>query len=465
MQLESQKRSGGRRLKGVAILAGALVLAVLCLGLFRAGGAPAVEITPELPAIGPRTPVTVTVAETGRGLTGVRVALVQGERMVELADEAYTPRPPLAFWGARTTRDVLELEVGRETVEDLREGEATLRVEAARAPSWLRHPEPVVAALTLPVDLTPPSLSLLSTQHYVSQGGSGVVVYRLGEGAVRDGVEAGERFFPGHPLPGGGPQERFALFAAPYDLADGTAIRLMAEDGVGNVAQSLFVDRFFPKPVEQGTIRLSEEFMGRVVPEILSRTPQLEDQGELLANYVHINSRLRRDNRARLAELAADSRETFLWSGAFLQMPNAQVMSPFAVERTYVFDGEEVDREHHLGFDLASVRRDEVPAANAGTVVLAEYFGIYGNAVILDHGYGLMSLYGHLSSHDVTAGESVERGQTLGRTGATGLAGGDHLHFAMLVGGLPVNPLEWWDAAWVRDRVERKLEAARVEPR
>ena len=132
-------------------------------------------------------------------------------------------------------------------------------------------------------------------------------------------------------------------------------------------------------------------------------------------------------------------------------------MSAFADQRTYIYEGREVDQQTHLGYDLASVAQSPVPAANRGTVAMARYFGIYGNTVVLDHGHGLMTLYSHLSSIDVEEGQEVERGATLGRTGATGLAGGDHLHFTTLVGGLPVNPTEWWDASWIRDRVARKL--------
>ena len=132
-------------------------------------------------------------------------------------------------------------------------------------------------------------------------------------------------------------------------------------------------------------------------------------------------------------------------------------MSSFADRRTYVFGGKKVDQQDHLGFDLASVSSAPVPAANRGVVVLARYFGIYGNTVVLDHGVGLMSLYSHLSTIDVTEGQEVDKGHTLGRTGETGLAGGDHLHFTTLVRGLAVNPIEWWDPAWIRDRVLGKL--------
>jgi len=98
-----------------------------------------------------------------------------------------------------------------------------------------------------------------------------------------------------------------------------------------------------------------------------------------------------------------------------------------------------------------------VLAANDGKVLHASWLGIYGNCLILDHGMGVASLYGHLSSIDVKVGDSVTKGQTLGRSGMTGLAGGDHLHFTMLVSGHPVNPVDWWDPHWIRDRIERKL--------
>ena len=126
-----------------------------------------------------------------------------------------------------------------------------------------------------------------------------------------------------------------------------------------------------------------------------------------------------------------------------------------------MFDGREVDQQDHLGFDLASVRGAPVPAANRGVVVLARYFGIYGNSVVLDHGAGLMSLYSHLSAIEAAPDQEIEKGQVIGRTGQTGLAGGDHLHFTLLIRGLPVNPVEWWDPSWVQDRVMAKLLAPR----
>jgi murein DD-endopeptidase MepM/ murein hydrolase activator NlpD len=458
MQLsrDAKPRRPARRLLLLAALGLGLLLA---LGLLRVGPAPEIAIDPQLPGIGPRTPITVRVSEPRRGLGAVRVELLQGELSVALAEEAHTPRPFWAFWGPRTPSRELALEVGRTTVPGLREGEATIRVTAERAPTWLRRPAAAVAERVLPVRLVPPALAVRSTQVYVAQGGCEAVVYRVGEGTVRDGVRAGEWWFPGFPLPGGGPGDRFALFAVPYDLdqiGDG-AVRLEAADALGNQAQAAFVDRFFRRPPASDRVELSDGFLARVVPEILARSPQLADRGGLLENFLAVNGELRRANAEALRALAAQSRAAFLWERPFLALPNAQVMSAFADRRTYLYQGREVDRQDHLGFDLATTRRDAVPAANDGVVVLADYLGIYGNTVVLDHGYGLMSLYAHLSEIEVAPGQEVDRGQRLGRTGETGLAGGDHLHFTLLLHGLPVTPVEWWDPHWLRDRLARKL--------
>jgi murein DD-endopeptidase MepM/ murein hydrolase activator NlpD len=122
-----------------------------------------------------------------------------------------------------------------------------------------------------------------------------------------------------------------------------------------------------------------------------------------------------------------------------------------------------VDQQYHLGYDLAVTKRYPIEAANNGRVVWAEPLGIYGNTVILDHGLGVYTLYAHLSSMDVKAGDTIQKRAILGRSGSTGLAGGDHLHYEVMIRGVPVLPLEWWDRKWIQDNVERKLDAVRKE--
>jgi hypothetical protein len=454
------RRKPSRLFKRLLIVVALVAAVFVGVSAFRVGPPPSVSIEAGLPGIGKRTPFDISVSEPKRGLAGIRIELVQGDRVEMLAERDYRPLAPWEFWGQRVTQEDFVIEVGSESVQGLEEGEATVRVVAERAAAWVRWPAPVVATETLQVKLRPPTLQILSTHTYVDQGGCEAVVYRVGESAVKDGVQAGDWWFPGYPLPGGGDRDRFALFAVPYDMSDATEVKLVAFDDVENVARASFIDRFKPRPFKTDTIRISDDFMQRVVPAIMDQTPDLEDRGALLENYLEINGELRRKNALTLIELSKQSVPEFLWSRPFMQMRNAKVMSDFADRRTYLYEGQPVDQQDHLGYDLASTRMAEIQSANDGIVVLARYFGIYGNAVVIDHGYGLMTLYGHLSSLAVSEGQRVERGQAIGRSGATGLAGGDHLHFTTLLQGLPVDPREWWDGHWIHDRLVLKLGAA-----
>ena len=132
-------------------------------------------------------------------------------------------------------------------------------------------------------------------------------------------------------------------------------------------------------------------------------------------------------------------------------------MARYGDKRLYFYKGKKIDEQFHLGVDLASLANSPVMAANGGRIVFAEKLGIYGLAVVIDHGQGLTSLYAHLSNIDVASDQTVKKGDVIGQTGRTGLAAGDHLHFSVMVHGVPVNPIEWWDDHWIQDNVMRKL--------
>lgn len=433
-------RAAGCFLRTLLVLA-LLVVIVALVATFYTGAEPKVTAQSKLKGIGRRTPIQIRIEDPQR-VSKVTVEVVQGADAQKVAERELQPKPAWSFGGAEPVD--MTVEVGRETVKGLRSGTAKVRVTAEREGTWLRRPAPTVAEIELPVRLSPPTLQVQSTFHYTAQGGSELVVYRVGEGALRDGVQAGSWFFPGFPLPGSNDkQQRFAFFAIPYDMGDPSGIRLIAVDDVGNRAEAGFIDKFTPRPPKTDTIEVSDKFMNKVVPEIMSQTPEVADQGNLLANYLEINRNLRKKNAETLIELGRNSEQKFLWKEPFVPMMNAAIMAAFADRRTYVYNGKPVDQQDHLGFDMASVERDAIRASNSGKVVLARYFGIYGNAVVIDHGYGLQSLYGHLSSIAVKEGDMVQRDQELGRSGQTGLAAGDHLHFTMLLQGLAITPVEW----------------------
>ncbi|MBZ0114608.1 MAG: M23 family metallopeptidase [Thermoanaerobaculia bacterium] len=432
-----------------------LSLALAFWSLLGRAPQPQLQMTTSLPGIGPSTEIAATAEESRFGLTSLEVQLEQGEHREVVGMETFDPRPLFWPWGGKTARSTLRVRVGSAHQEWLTDGEATLRVRAKRHAGPLRGDKFVERVEVLPVRITPPQLAILSTQTWVRQGGSETVVYSVESTAVRHGVRAGERWFPGADLTGQ-PGASFALFSAPWD-SDDEDLHLEAEDALGNRVLLPFVDRFEPRPVGSSSINLSDAFLEKVVPPIVAQTRGLAAAATPLETYLEINGRLRADNRAQLVELGAQSADEFLWDKPFLPFPGGKVMDGFAMRRAYRYGGETVDEQVHLGFDLASVARAAVPAANRGRVLLAGYLGIYGNVVVVDHGFGLMTLYAHLSTLEVAEGDVVNRGQSLGRTGATGLAGGDHLHFATLLRGLPVDPVEWWDDHWIRDRIGRKL--------
>ncbi|HWW86388.1 MAG TPA: M23 family metallopeptidase, partial [Vicinamibacterales bacterium] len=256
---------------------------------------------------------------------------------------------------------------------------------------------------------------------------------------------------------------KVAFFALLYNQDLHAPIVAFARDETGASAKVDFVDNVFEKPFKKSRIELDDRFIDRVVPEIIEHSPAInlqppaEGSADMLPDFLKINGQLRTINANEIAAFSGKTSPSRLWEGPFVQLGNSQVEARFADQRTYTYKGKEVDQQVHLGFDLAVTRGVQVVAANTGTVLNASWLGIYGNCVVIDHGMGVQSLYGHLSSFEVNVGDKVSRGQTIGRSGMTGLAGGDHLHFTMLVGGRMVNPVEWWDPHWITDRVDRKL--------
>jgi murein DD-endopeptidase MepM/ murein hydrolase activator NlpD len=423
------------------------------------GAPPRITIGKPDKVVGQTGALEVTAEAPNGRLTALTVSLEQNGRTTPLFTLAGNASPGLT----QVDRDHVRLtrDIGKRTLPELQAGAARIVVSATR-PSFLNLRQlSSTATKDFQVRLDPPRVAVISTHHYVNHGGSEMVVYRATPPDVASGVRVGDIEYRGFPLNG----VNVAFFALLWDQDLHTPIKVFARDEAGNEATADFIDNAFEKPFKKSRIEIDDRFMDRVVPEILEHAPELKltapPAGEMEPAFLKVNGELRRINADQIAAFAAKTAAARLWEGPFVQLGNSQVEARFADQRTYIYKGQEIDHQVHLGFDLAVTTRIPVVAANAGTVLNASWLGIYGNCVILDHGMGVQSLYGHLSSFDVKPGDTVTRGQTLGRSGMTGLAGGDHLHFTMLVGGRMVTPVEWWDQHWITDRVERKLKEAR----
>jgi murein DD-endopeptidase MepM/ murein hydrolase activator NlpD len=418
---------------------------------------PTITITSPEKFVGRTTPLSVTF-ESPSPITGATVYVDQGGKPLSIPDMRAE---------RSDTRIVMTGTVGGAKQEGMANGPATLIVEASRKELYGLRTVYSTARRELTVRLDPPRVAVISLHHFINAGGAEFVVMRATPEDVEAGIQVGDARYPSYPGSAVGltdPALRVGFFALRHDQDVTTRITAYARDAAGNEVTAPVEHKPFPKRFLQSNIPIDQRFLDRVVPAIASNTPGLKvETGSpegLLAGFLEINRNLRKQNNDAIVALASRSQPKMLWTEAFAPMGNAQVESRFADRRTYFHDNKEIDRQVHLGFDLASVQQAPVHASNAGTVLFADFLGIYGNCVIIDHGLGVQTLYAHLSTMNTKAGETVTKGQEIGRTGSTGLAGGDHLHFTVLLQGTPVNPVEWWDGHWLEDRVFRKVREA-----
>ena len=264
---------------------------------------------------------------------------------------------------------------------------------------------------------------MLSTKHYINLGGTEMIVYRAAPADVESGVQVGDLTYPGYPAAGvkvegvsiTDPAVKVAFFALRFDQDVNTPMFAYARDEAGNAARAEFDHLTFPKPFKRSRIELDDRFLDRVVPAILETSPEIKPDGDTLQKFLAINGELRRKNTEKIQSFAQQSSPDMLWGGVvFHPFTNSAVEAAFADQRTYVYQGKEVDRQVHLGFDLARTVNSPIVAANAGKVLYAASLGIYGNGVILDHGLGVQSLYGHMSSIRVKSGSRCRRKRNWG---------------------------------------------------
>ena len=312
---------------------------------------------------------------------------------------------------------------------------------------------------TVMIDTRPPEIEVLSRAHNINQGGAGLVIFRTSEDCSQCGVQVGDNFFPGYAGFFKDPHVYLAFIALGYEQGTDTAIFVKGADLAGNQTRTGLNYHLRKKGFRDDRLNITDGFLKKKIAGFRSEIP-LGANLSLLDKFLKINRELRQANYQKVAEICRTTDLKMHWKGDFLRLPKSATRARFADRRTYMHKGREIDHQVHMGIDLASIARSPAPAANSGIVVFAQQLGIYGKTVILDHGFGLFSMYAHLSYIGVKVGDRLAKGDILGRTGATGLAGGDHLHFSMLVHNIFVNPVEWWDPNWIENNVSTKIELA-----
>ena len=408
---------------------------------------PQIQVTPDSDVLG-RAPMEIVVSDQGTGLKSVTATLSSGGAEHTLAAEQYAE--PV---GEKKITVALSSKLA-----GVKEGPAVLRV-TARDHSWWSFSKgnETVFQKNFTIDITPPTLELIADDRYVNFGGVGMIVYKPSADTATSGVRIGDYFFPGYPGQiKAHPDHFIVLFAHPYDLPADAKATLVATDKAGNTRETRLVYELKNVKYRKSTIPISDSFIQNKVVPLLNDVAAR--QGSPKEIFLQVNKKLRKENDDRIAAITKKSAPSMLWKGVFSQLSNSKVEANFADARTYIYNNEAIDNAYHLGYDLSVTRQYPVEAANSGTVAFVGDLGIYGNAVILDHGLGLFTLYSHLSSIDVKAGDPIKQLQIIGKTGETGLAVGDHLHYGVYLQGVPILPVEWWDQKWINDNIQPKLE-------
>jgi murein DD-endopeptidase MepM/ murein hydrolase activator NlpD len=454
MKIKKEKKHTRLRL----MLIGCLIIVVPAAWFLMVrleGEAPKVEIDLLSHYLGRSQEISISVSDADSGLRRLWVAMLKDGKEIVLHDETF---PSAGLFKGGTANDasvripVAPLDLG------FTDGEAILRL-VVRDYSWRDwwKGNKIYAEKPVVIDTRAPGIEVFTSAHNINMGGAGLVIFRTSETCTQSGVQVGTKFFPGHTGYFKDPNIYLAFFALGYEQGRDTNIHLTAVDQAGNPSKSGFSYHIRRKKFRKDRINISDGFLKKKLPDFDSELPQ-DSKMSAVDRFLLINRGLRQANYQKIAELCRNTDNKLRWQGGFSRLPNAANRARYADHRTYFYQKKEIDRQVHLGIDLASLVNSPVPAANNGIVVFAESLGIYGNTVIIDHGFGLFSMYSHLSFIAVNAGDPVSKGDIVGRTGSTGMAGGDHLHFSMLIHDTFVNPVEWWDKKWIQNNVQSKIE-------
>lgn len=429
------------------LVLGLLVVGGYALFLLNEREMPTVTVNGDVDYIGLTGKVDFTVVDRDSGVKAVQVSLKQGDKSIELLNESFVRQGYFDKAGAHTLNRIVTIDTKNLGFKD---GRADLVIAATDFSFWnFLQGNRTVYSRPVILDTVKPRVRVLDSPRYIKAGGASIVIYEIDEPVVSSGAVINGHFYGGFPVSKKNTQLYGALLALNYKTDKITEMTVVATDKAGNVGEMPFSMILRPMRPRQDRITIDDNFLDRKIPEFSHYYPDLPGNTNL-EKYLYVNRELRRINNEKIQEITSKVTPEKFWDGAFGRLPRSSRRAGYADERTYYYKNKKVDREVHLGLDLASVQHAPVPAANNGRIAFADYNGIYGNLVIIDHGWGLYSIYSHLSQINVQVGDMVKKGQDIALTGHTGMAGGDHLHFGILVDGIFVNPLEWWDESWLK---------------
>jgi len=418
------------------------------------GEKPSIALELPSPFLGKTQELSLSVSDAKSGVRSIWIGLIKDGKEVDL----FKKNLPFAGFirGGIIHQETFKILIELRKM-GITDGKAILRM-VARDYSWRGWLQGNTTYLEkdVMIDTKPPEVDILSRAHNVNQGGAGLVIYRVSETCPKSGVFVGENFFPGYSGYFKDNNILMAFFALDYKQSPSVKIFVNVTDFAGNSSRAGFQYYIKKRIFKKVPLEISYRFLNWKMPEFDADISP-DSKAPLVDKFLKVNRALRKENNGQILKIVEKTNKKLYWKGTFLRLPKSARKAGFADHRRYRYKGHIIDRQIHMGVDLASVAHSPVSASNTGKVVFAGYMGIYGKTVIIDHGFGLFSMYSHLSSFAVKKEQMVSKGEIIGLTGTTGLAGGDHLHFGMLVHNTFINPVEWWDASWIKNNISGKI--------
>lgn len=306
--------------------------------------------------------------------------------------------------------------------------------------------------VALKIDRIRPELYVIANSYKISKGGAAAVVFKATDDNLKDiyiETNFGKKFYP---TPFYKKGYYISLLAWPVQRKNFSAM-VVATDYAGNISKSRVRLFLQDKKYKLSNIALQDKFLDGKISTLISEImPELSNASKI-EKFKAINEKLRRINEDNIKKATSQTDATTISDfkiTPFYPLKNSAAVASFGDHRFYSYGGKEVSEAYHLGIDLASIRFADIRSKNSGTVVFAQPNGIYGNNLIIYHGLGLYTLYGHCSRFLVNAGDKIKPNEVVAKTGTTGLALGDHLHFGVLIQGVEVRPEEWMDKSWIK---------------
>lgn len=312
------------------------------------------------------------------------------------------------------------------------------------------------------IDTKKPIVNVISNSYSIEQGGAAsVVFYANDENLDNLYIQTNDgRKFEVVPFY----KDNFYASIVAWDIKNKNfRAEVVATDKAGNITKEYIRYYLKSRNYKTSSITLKDDFLNTKIRDLYESNSEKEIVGDLNI-FKYVNETLRDDNEKiihKMTSRISDDKIVDFQIAPFLPLKNAEKVADFGDHRFYYQNNVLKSESYHMGLDLASVAMAPIISSNNGAVVFAEENGIYGLNVLIDHGFGLYSLYGHCSEKNVHVGDDVKPKSQIARTGKTGLALGDHLHFGILVQGVEVRPEEWMDRGWIKDNITDILKKAK----